>query len=98
MTQESLSRAYELTKTIAAAVEAGDWLFASDLADERSPLLMTLGQTQTPEAIATIRAIQEIDATITRKTQDEREAMICRQSEAMKRVAATSLYNTTGKL
>ncbi|QCP47754.1 flagellar protein FliT [Trinickia violacea] len=98
MTQESLSRAYELTKTIASAVEAGDWLFASDLADERSPLLMTLGPTQTPEALATIRAIQEIDATITRKTHDEREAMMSRQSEAMKRIAATSLYNTTGKL
>jgi flagellar protein FliT len=98
MLQESLSRAYEMTQTIAAAIDAGDWLMASDLADARAPLLMSLTADQTPEALATIRAIQELDAVITRRTQEEREALMSRQSGAMKGIAAASLYQTTGKL
>ena len=61
---DPLARAYELTQTMAVAMEAGDWQFASSLAEERSPLLMALAPTQSDAALATIRAIQAIDERI----------------------------------
>ncbi|CAN7155052.1 flagellar protein FliT [Trinickia sp. LjRoot230] len=98
MSSESLSRAYELTRTLVAAVEAGDWQFASDLADERSPLIMALEATQTDEALATIRAIQAMDATITLQARDIHEAMANEFNHANQKISAASFYQSTGQL
>jgi flagellar protein FliT len=95
---ESLSRAYELTQAIHSAVAEGDWPRAAELAEVRSPLLMSLTAVQSPEALAMIRAIQGLDAGIERTAHDGREAMASRQNDAMKRIAAANLYQTTGLL
>ena len=55
MSNETLTRAYELTRTLVAALDAGDYCVAADLADERSPLLMSLGREQSDTGLAMIR-------------------------------------------
>ena len=61
MSNESLTRAYELTRTLVAALDAGDFAFAADLAEERSPLLMSLEREQTDEDLALIREIMALN-------------------------------------
>jgi len=59
-----LSRALELTQAIERAAATGDWLTAARLAEERSPLLMSLSASQTPDAMTTIRRIQDVNAAL----------------------------------
>ncbi len=59
-----LSRAWELTQAIQHAATRGDWITAARLAEERSPLLMSLAASQTPDAMVTIRRIQEANSAI----------------------------------
>jgi flagellar protein FliT len=98
MVTESLARAYELTRTLVTAVESGDWQFASDLVEERSPLIMALERDQTEASLATIRAIQQLDTAVMSRARDAREAMSSEFSEAKQRIAAAGFYQTTGKL
>ena len=98
MLEASLNRAYELTRSIAEAVSQDDWLAASQLADERSPLLMSLRQEQTDEALAVIREIQSIDSAVMQRVGGAREAMTSRFQDAHRRVAAASFYQKTGQL
>jgi flagellar protein FliT len=98
MSNESLSRAYELTQAMNAAAAEGDWLYAAELADTRSPLLMSLTADQTPEALATIQAIQDIDAEIERIAQRGRDALMSDMHASMRRVEAVSFYQATGRL
>lgn len=98
MQTESLARAYELTKTMAVAIETGDWQFASDLAEERSPLLMSLSAAQTEEALATIRAIQQMDEQIMQQSVAAREAVADAHAEAQKRISAANFYQSTDQL
>ncbi len=98
MVSESLARALELTRTLVAAVEAGDWQFASDLVEERSPLIMGLGPDQSDESLATIRAIQDMDAAVMGRARDEHAAMSNEFSAAKQRIAAAGFYQSTGQL
>ena len=98
MLEASLNRAYELTRSIADAVSQDDWLAASQLADERSPLLMSLRREQSDEALAVIREIQSIDSAVMQRVGGAREAMTSRFQDAQRRVAAASFYQKTGQL
>jgi hypothetical protein len=98
MQTDPLARAYELTQTMAVAIEAGDWQFASSLAEERSPLLMALAPAQSDAALATIRAIQAIDERIMGRAADARGEMETSHVDAQKRIAAASFYQSTGQL
>ncbi len=98
MVSESLTRAYELTRTLAVAVESGDWQFASDLVEERSPLIMALGRDQDEASLATIRAIQEMDATIMSRAHTAHAAISNEFSDAKQRIAAAGFYQSTGQL
>ncbi|RKP45610.1 flagellar protein FliT [Trinickia fusca] len=95
MSHESLQRAHELTRTLVVAMEAGDWQFAADLADERSPLLMSLGPDQTDEGLAMIREIQSMNDTIESKAREACDAISTSYSEAQRRVAAAGQYLAT---
>ncbi|HEX7682297.1 MAG TPA: flagellar protein FliT [Trinickia sp.] len=98
MVSESLARAFELTRTLVTAVEAGDWQFASDLVEERSPLIMGLGPDQSDESLATIRAIQDMDAAVMGRARDEHAAMSKEFGAAKQRIAAAGFYQSTGQL
>ena len=98
MVSESLTRAFELTRTLVAAVESGDWQFASDLVEERSPLIMGLAPDQSDESLATIRAIQEMDASVMSRARDAHALMSTEFSDAKQRIAAAGFYQSTGQL
>ncbi|MBU6487976.1 MAG: flagellar protein FliT [Burkholderiales bacterium] len=98
MVSESLARAYELTRTLAVAVESGDWQLAADLVEARSPLIMALGRDQDEASLATIRAIQALDATIMGRAHTAHAAISNEFSDAKQRIAAAGFYQTTGQL
>ncbi|HEV3104168.1 MAG TPA: flagellar protein FliT [Trinickia sp.] len=98
MSQESLTRAYELTRTLVVALEAGDLELAADLSNERAPLLMALTSNQTDEALAMIREILALNATIIDKAHAAREALTVEFDAAKRRIAAAGMYETTEKL
>ena len=98
MVSESLTRAYELTRTLAVAVESGDWQLAADLVEARSPLIMALGRDQDEASLATIRAIQALDATIMGRAHTAHAAISNEFSDAKQRIAAAGFYQSTGQL
>ncbi len=98
MLHAPLARAYELTRSIAAAADRDDWETVSQLVDERSPLIMALHPEQTAEALATIHEIQRIDATVMQRANGAHEALTRGFSEAQQRVTAAQFYQKTGLL
>jgi hypothetical protein len=98
MSNASLTRAYELTRTLVAALDAGDFAFAVDLAEERSPLLMSLEREQTDEDLAMIREIMAMNASIVDKAAAARDAVAATHNEARQRVSAARQYLSTGQM
>jgi hypothetical protein len=98
MSNESLSRAYEMTRTLVAALDAGDFAFAADLAEERSPLLMSLEREQTDEALAMIREIMAMNESIVDKASAARDAVAANHTDARQRVSAAREYLTAGQM
>lgn len=98
MSNESLTRAYELTRTLVAALDAGDFAFAADLAEERSPLLMSLEREQTDEDLVLIREIMAMNESIAGKASAAREAIVASHSDARQRVSAARQYLSTGQM
>ncbi|WP_116137884.1 flagellar protein FliT [Trinickia diaoshuihuensis] len=98
MSNESLSRAYEMTRTLVAALDAGDFAFAADLAEERSPLLMSLEREQSDEALAMIREIMAMNDAIVDKASAARDAVAASHSDARQRVSAAREYLAAGQM
>lgn len=98
MSDTSLSRAYALTRSIAEATEAGDWLGAARLVDERSPFIRAIGKEQSEEGLALVREIQRLDAAVMQRAGGARDMVTTRFNEAQRRVAAASFYQKTGQL
>jgi flagellar protein FliT len=59
-----IDRIWQITKAIEQAAAVGEWEQAAQLANERSPLLMSLGAQQTPAALDVLRQVHAIDAQI----------------------------------
>ena len=97
MSNESLTRAYELTRTLLAALDAGDFAFAADLAEQRTPLLMSLQREQTDD-MATIREIMAMNEAIVGKASAARDAVATTHVDAQQRVAAARQYLSTGQM
>jgi hypothetical protein len=100
MSDESITRVYELTRTLVAALEAGDLSLAADLSDERSPLVMSLSrdQAQTDEDLTMIREIVAMDATIMGMASTARDAISSTFNQAQQRVSAAHQYVVAGQL
>ncbi len=98
MPNEPLARAYELTRTLVAALDAGDFAFAADLAQERSPLLLSLEREQTDEDLAKIHEIMAMNASIVDKASAARDAVAATHSDANQRVSAVRQYLSTGQM
>ena len=98
MSNESVTRAHELTRTLLAALDAGDFAFAADLADQRSPLLMSIEREQTDADLALIREIIAMNATIMNKASTARDAVADHHGEARQRVSAAQQYLAAGQM
>ncbi|CAM2149028.1 MULTISPECIES: flagellar protein FliT [Paraburkholderia] len=60
----TIERIWAMTKDLEQAAAVGEWERATQLAMERSPLLMSLGAQPPQEFMARLRMIHEIDARI----------------------------------
>jgi flagellar protein FliT len=60
----AIDQIWQLTKAIEQAAAVGEWPAAAQLADQRSPLLMSLSAQQAAAAADTLRAVQQIDAAV----------------------------------
>ena len=98
MSNESLARAYEMTRTLVAALDAGDFAFAADLAEERSPLLMSLEREQTDEDLAMIHEIMALNESIVSKASAARDAVAATHTDARERVSAAREYLAAGQM
>ncbi|MXN77235.1 flagellar protein FliT [Burkholderia sp. 4701] len=98
MTIDTLSRAFNLTRDMQSATDARDWARVAALADERSPLLMSLSRDQTPDVLDLVRQIMAIDASITEQAQADRDRLAVEFAQSRDRIKAAGLYQTTGML
>jgi flagellar protein FliT len=60
----AIEQIWHLTKAIEQAAAVGEWQSAALIADQRSPLLMSLSMQQSEAALATLRAVHAIDAAV----------------------------------
>jgi flagellar protein FliT len=83
-----------LTEEIDHAARIADWQRAAYLAEQRSPLLMSVGAEQSPEALALIRRIQAMDSVTLREAATAQVELASEYRTAMERTNAASSYNS----
>ncbi|WP_322027022.1 flagellar protein FliT [Burkholderia sp. BCC1977] len=98
MTTDTLSLAFDLTRAMQSAADARDWVRVAVLADERSPLLMSLSGEQTSDALDRVRQIMAIDASITKHAQADHDRLADEFAQSQERIKAARLYQKTGML
>ncbi|TDQ89875.1 flagellar protein FliT [Paraburkholderia silvatlantica] len=59
-----IDRIWRITKDIEQAAAVGEWEKAAELANERSPLLMSLSAKQTGAALDVLKQVHAIDARV----------------------------------
>ncbi|WP_322048779.1 flagellar protein FliT [Paraburkholderia sp. J67] len=90
--QNRIERIWQFTKAIEQAAAVGEWQQAAQLADARSPLLMSLGAQQTPAALAQIREIQAIDGRISQAAQVAQRDLGAEYQASMRATRNVSQY------
>lgn len=93
-----LSRVWELTQAIEHAATMADWCGAAHLVETRSPLLMSLNASQTPDALAIIRRIQAIDSAIMADAKTTQQELQTEFQVALGRTEAAGQYQQIAQL
>ncbi|MFM0308347.1 flagellar protein FliT [Paraburkholderia sp. RL17-383-BIF-A] len=93
-----LARAWELTQAIEHAAAMADWPAAARLAEERSPLLMSLSASQTPDSMATIRRIQAVDAAMMTNAKTAQRELHAELQAALRSTEAAGQYEQVAQL
>jgi hypothetical protein len=89
---DPIERAWALTKAIEQAAAAGEWAAAAALANERSPLLMSLQAPQPAAALDILRRIHAIDRQIVADAQTARSAIDTEYQAAMQTIRCANAY------
>lgn len=93
MSQKALiEQVHKLTQDIGHAAAVADWPNAARLAEERSPLLMSIGPTQDPAALALIRRIQATDAAVLDAAGTARVELQAEFNQSRRQADAASQY------
>jgi flagellar protein FliT len=87
-----IERIWQFTKAIEQAAAVGEWERAAELANERSPLLMSIGAPQTPAVIAQLKEIQAIDARIADAAQSAQKTLGVEYQASMRATRNVSQY------
>ncbi|RKT25465.1 protein FliT [Paraburkholderia sp. RAU2J] len=87
-----IDRIWELTKSIEQAAAVADWERAAQLADERSPLLMSLDAQQAPAALDVLRLVHEIDTRIAAEAQLAQSELAAEYQASMRATRNVSQY------
>jgi hypothetical protein len=88
----SIERIWQFTKAIEQAAAVGEWERAAQLADARSPLLMSLGAQQAPGVLAQIKEIQAIDARVADAAQVAQKTLGVEYQASMRATRNVSQY------
>lgn len=88
----TIERIWQITKAIEHAAAVGEWEDAARLADERSPLLMSLPAAPAPAVLATLREVQAIDAAVAQAAQAAQHTLNTEYRAAMQATRNASLY------
>ncbi|EEA03759.1 conserved hypothetical protein [Burkholderia sp. H160] len=95
---ELVEQVLGMTQEIAFAASLFDWQRAACLAQERSPLLMSIHSEQTPEALHVIRRIQALDATLLENARESRDELEAEYQTAINSNKAVRQYHQIAQL
>ncbi|MFD1558572.1 flagellar protein FliT [Paraburkholderia silviterrae] len=87
-----IERIWQLTKAIEQAAAVGEWERASQLASERSPLLMSLTAPQTPAVLDVLKQVHAIDAQIAEAARNAKTELNTEYQAAMQATRNANLY------
>jgi hypothetical protein len=89
---QPIDRIWQITKSIEQAAAVGDWEQAAALANERSPLLMSLSTQQTGAAFEVLKQVHAIDMQITAAAQSAQSALSAEYRTAMQATRNVNQY------
>jgi flagellar protein FliT len=89
---EPIDRIWQITKSIEQAAAVGEWMQAAELANERSPLLMSLRAPQTGAALEVLKQVHAIDTRITAEAQTAQTALSAEYRAAMQATRNVNQY------
>jgi flagellar protein FliT len=92
-----VQQVFELTRDIEQAVSLADWRRAAAIAEQRSPLLMSIAAQQEPAALAMIRRIQTADEATLADARQSKAALETEYREAMNRTQSVSQYHRVAR-
>jgi flagellar protein FliT len=87
-----IDRIWQITKDIEQAVAVGEWKKAAELANERSPLLMSLSAKQSAAALDVLKQVHAIDTRITAEAGSAQSALSAEYRTAMQATRNASQY------
>ena len=87
-----IDRIWQITKDIEQAAAAGEWEKAAELANERSPLLMSLSAQQTGAALDMLKQVHAIDTRIAAAAQSAQTALSAEFRTAMQATRNVNQY------
>lgn len=93
-----VKQVYALTEAIEQAASLADWQQAARLAEERSPLVMSIGVQQEPVTLALIKRIQTMDDALMQEARGARAGLEMEYRAAMDRSKAASQYHRVALL
>jgi hypothetical protein len=89
---------FALTQAIEEAASLADWQRAARLAEERSPLLMSIRREQEPASLALIDRIMTIDHAVMDEARQSRDELEVEYHAAMERSRSASKYHNIARL
>ncbi|MBC8745379.1 flagellar protein FliT [Paraburkholderia sp. WC7.3g] len=95
---ELVEQVLGLTQQIAFAASLYDWQKAAGLAQQRSPLLMSIQAEQTPATLHVIRRIQALDAALLESAQESRDELEAEYRTATSSSKAVRQYHQIAQL
>jgi hypothetical protein len=87
-----IERIWQFTKSIEQAAAVGEWEKAAELANERSPLLMSLSAQQTDAALEVLRQVHAIDMHVATTAQSAQTALSAEYRTAMQATRNVNQY------
>lgn len=87
-----IDRIWQITKAIEQAAAVGEWEKAAELANERSPVLMSLTAPQTDAALDVLRQVHAIGGRIAEAAQSAQTALSAEYRSAMQATRNVNQY------
>jgi flagellar protein FliT len=87
-----IDRIWQITKSIEQAAAVGEWEKAAELANERSPLLMSLSAQQTGAALDVLKQVHAINLRVTDEAQSAQNALSAEYRAAMQATRNVNQY------